>query len=165
MKISTDVVVGLRYVITDRNGAIVEKTPDKRPWYYLHGAEECPPGLEEALLGHTVGTKMKVSLGPEKAFGPKKEASVIQIPRTELPSSPSPEVGMLLTVSQGPNETDFRIVEVQDDNITLDANHPLAGQTIEFDVEVIEVRPPTAAELLNRSANQPNEATDDNNVT
>ena len=157
MKISEDTVVGLRYVIRNSRGDRIEETPPGHPWFYLHGAAACPPGLEAALLGQEKGATLAIEIEPEFAYGVRNDEAVIKLNRAELPENPIPEVGMLLTINDGQGDTDFRILEVTPNDITIDANHPLAGEKVCFEVEVVEVRLATSSELLAREARQPGE--------
>lgn len=148
MKIGTDVVVGIDYVIRDARGREVDRAPPGRPFTYLQGARACPRGLERALEGRTVGDRVQVELPPSETYGERSEDGVFRIARAQLPAGSSPEAGMIVAVVDAHGETELRVVEVDDERVTVDANHPLAGQTLRFEVEVVAVRPATAHEIL-----------------
>lgn len=148
MKIGDDVVVGLEYVITDLQGTEVDRTPSGQPWFYLHGAKECPPGLEQALGGKEVGAEVEVELPPEQTYGRRNEDAVFRLERSLLPSNQEPRVGMIVSMMSKKGETELRVVEVTPDAITVDANHPLADQSLRFAVRVIDVRRATAEEII-----------------
>lgn len=154
MKISGDAVVGLRYSILDEEGRLVDETPADKPWFYLHGAKECPSGLEAALVDHSVGDRVEVQLPPEQTYGVRNEDAVLELDRRNLPGGDEPKVGMILSIMSPKGETELRVVGVSETRITVDANHPLAGQTLTFEVEVVEVRRATAAEILEGGAKQ-----------
>lgn len=154
MRIANDVVVGLRYRILDEEGQVVDRTPEGEPWYYLHGAKECPAGLEAALEGQTEGARFEVTLPPEETYGVRHEEAVFQLERASLPSKQEPRAGMLLSIVSPKGETELRVVDVTETHITVDANHVLAGRTLRFEVEVASVRRATAQEILDGAARQ-----------
>jgi FKBP-type peptidyl-prolyl cis-trans isomerase 2 len=113
---------------------------------YEHGAEEIAPALEDALLGKSVGEEVRVTLPPEDAFGVPDPALIIVVPRSEIPPEIPLSVGEYLPVAlEGASadlaeeEIDFRIVEVGEDEVVLDANHPLAGEHVTFALEVLSI--------------------------
>lgn len=140
--------MAVRYSIRDESGHTIDGSPNGEPWYFLHGAKACPPGLEQALVGHRAGDRVEVKLPPEETYGPKNESAAFRIARANLPRDAEPAVGMILCVMSPQGETELRVVEVSDTEITVDPNHPLAGQTLTFDVEIVDVRPASAAEIL-----------------
>lgn len=154
MQIGRDVVAGIRYRIIDERGALIDETPSGKPWFYLHGAKECPPGLEKALTQKTVGEKFTVQLGPQETYGTRNEAAVFVFDREKIPAQQEPQEGMILSIVSSKGETEMRVVEVTDTSIKVDANHPLAGRTLTFEVEVHAVRRASAIEILEGSARQ-----------
>lgn len=153
MKVTADVVAGIEYRILDEAGVEVDATPPGRPWFFLVGAQECPPGLERALLGKGPGERVSVRLPPEHTYGLRNESAVLELARASIPG-PEPKVGMLLGIMSPKGETELRVVEVTEDTIVVDANHPLAGQTLTFEAAVAVVRRPSARELLDGEAQQ-----------
>lgn len=148
MKIVKDSVVSLRYELFDADGELVEKVDE--PVSYLHGGYDgIFPLVEEALHGKSVGDNCKVTLQPDDAFGEYDH----QLVEVEARSSFPKEVAVGMQFEGAPEESDeddfllYTVVEVTDDEVTVDGNHPLAGKTLTFDCTVTGVRPATAEEL------------------
>ncbi len=148
MKIAKDTVVSLRYELSDANGALLEKTDD--PISYLHGGYDgIFPTVEEVLHGKDVGSKFEVTMEPDEAFGEYDHDLVRVEPRNLFPENI--EIGMQF---EGGAEDDddedymlFTVVDVTEDEVTVDGNHPLAGKTLNFVGIVTGVRAATAEEL------------------
>ena len=115
---------------------------------YLHGADNIVPGLEKELAGKGVGDKLQVVVSPEEGYGPKQATKPQAVPRLAFPKGASIEVGMSFLV-EGPNAQPMPVwvSKVQGPTVYIDTNHPLAGVTLHFDVEVVGVREATAEEL------------------
>ncbi len=147
MKISQDTVVALDFTLTDDSGEIIDSS-EGEALSYLHGHGELVVGLERALSGRAVGDKIEVTVSPEEGYGEVTDGLRISVERSELPDDLDPEVGMELSCD-GPDEEPVTmwVVEVADDYVHLDGNHPLAGQTLHFKVEVVSIRPATDTEL------------------
>jgi len=146
MKIAPGSRVALKYRLFDGEGELVESSDDGELMEYKHGAEEIVPALERALEGKAVGDRLRVALQPEEAFGAFDPALMVTVPRSEIPEEVELEVGAYLPVEleQAPEdlegeEIEFRIVEVGDEEVVLDANHPLAGESVTFELEVVSV--------------------------
>jgi len=146
MKIAPGSRVALKYRLFDGEGELVESSDDGELMEYKHGAEEIVPALERALEGKAVGDRLRVALQPEEAFGAFDPALMVTVPRSEIPEEVELEVGAYLPVEleQAPEdlegeEVEFRIVEVGDEEVVLDANHPLAGESVTFELEVVSV--------------------------
>lgn len=147
MQITKNVVAQIDYTLKNDEGQVLDTSEGRGPLSYLHGAGNIVPGLEKALEGKTVGDELSVRIECEEAYGPRHEELVQSVPRAQLPPEPVPEVGMQF---QGENEQGMLImtvVNVGEEEVTLDANHPLAGVTLNFAVEVVEVREPSEEEL------------------
>ena len=137
--------------ICDEHGKTLEQTEGDRPLVYIHGDGELPPGVEAALEGATVGTKLDLMLEVEEAFGPHDPAEVIAIPRAELPEDLDVKPGDWLPLTLEPEEGDdgddeeveVIVVAVDEEAVTIDLNHPYAGQRLRFQVEVLGVEPST----------------------
>lgn len=98
------------------------------------------PGFEKAVLGLKVGEKTKTHISPEDGYGPHNPEETITVPRSEVPGDIDPEVGMMLQLAvNGSTPLEVVIAEVTDENVTLDANHPLAGKTLIFEIELAEI--------------------------
>lgn len=148
MKIAKDTVVSLSYELFDSEGELLEKTED--PVSYLHGGYDgIFPLVEEALHGKNVGDKCNVTMQPDDAFGEYDHQLVEVEPRSSFPK----EVAVGMQFEGAPESADeedfllFTVVDVTDDEVTVDGNHPLAGKTLTFKCTVTGVRPATAEEL------------------
>lgn len=148
MKITKDTVVSLRYELFDAEGELLEKTEE--PVSYLHGGYDgIFPTVEEALHGKNVGDKCNVTMQPDDAFGEYDHQLVEVEPRSSFPK----EVAVGMQFEGAPESADeedfllFTVVDVTDDEVTVDGNHPLAGKTLTFNCTITGVRPATAEEL------------------
>lgn len=148
MKITKDTVVSLRYELFDSEGELLEKVED--PVSYLHGGYDgIFPLVEEALHGKQVGDQCSITLQPDDAFG-EYDHDLVEV---EARSSFPEEVAVGMQFEGGPEGTDeedfmlFTVVDVTNDEVTVDGNHPLAGKTLTFNCSVSGVRAATAEEL------------------
>ena len=153
MNIEKNSVVTIHYTLKDGDNKVIDASNGKEPLVYLHGAGMMIPTLEEALAGRTRGDQFQISIPPEKAYGLRDETRIEKIPAREFQEfHDSEEEGPLEIGMQFEVETDegplvLTVLEIGADEITVDANHPLAGQTLNFDVEVTEIRSASAEEL------------------
>ncbi len=147
MDIEKNRVVSINYVLTDDDGITLDSTQDQAPMAYLHGANNILPGLEEALEGKTVKSRIRTKVSPKDGYGKYNEELVQSIPLSSFPNADQIKVGVQfeLDTPQGPQIA--TITKVENDEFTLDMNHPLAGITLHFDVEVVDVREATAEEI------------------
>lgn len=147
MSITQDQVVSIRYTLKDDAGGVIDTSGDGAPLTYLHGHGNLIPGLERELAGKSVGDKVQVKIAPADGYGEHDQALVQRVPRRALKGVPNVRVGMRLhaQTEQGPRAV--TVTQVSGDMVTLDGNHPLAGQNLNFEVEVTEVRSATAEEL------------------
>lgn len=122
------------------DGTVFDSSREREPLEFTLDEGQIIPGFEEAVAGMEQGEETTVEIPPEKAYGPHQEDAVMEFPLEQLPDEMEPEVGMQLQL-QGQNGQAFpaRVVEVGDDTVTLDANHPLAGETLTFEIELVEV--------------------------
>jgi len=122
------------------DGTIFDSSREREPLEFTVGEGQVIPGFEEAVSGMGVGEETTVEISPDNAYGPRQEDAVMQFPLEALPDEIEPEVGMQLQLqSQNGQAFPARVVEVGEDTITLDANHPLAGQTLTFEIELVDV--------------------------
>ncbi|MGC2457172.1 MAG: peptidylprolyl isomerase [Gallionellaceae bacterium] len=148
MKILKNTVVSLLYELSDGDGLLLEKSND--PVSYLHGGYDgIFPAVEEALQGKEVGAQFNVTMGPEEAFGEYEHELVRVEPRSLFPENVG--IGMRFEGgTEGASDDDFMlftVVDITDDEVTVDGNHPLAGKTLNFVGTVTEVRSATPEEL------------------
>ncbi|WP_455235082.1 FKBP-type peptidyl-prolyl cis-trans isomerase [Thiogranum longum] len=147
MQIETHKVVTLNYTLTDKDGNIIDKSTDNS-FAYLHGANNIIPGLENALSGKKAGDNLNVSVTPDEAYGERDEAKTQDVPRNMFPEDAEIQPGMQFH-AQGPNGEMIvvTVVNIEDDTVTVDGNHPLAGVHLNFAVEVVNVRDASQEEL------------------
>lgn len=145
--IENDVVVTMDYeLIVD--GELIDSSEEDGPIEFLQGYENIVIGLERVLYGHKVGDSISVTVSPEDGYGEYDEEAVIEVPRNEFPDDFTPEPGMELEVRDEEDEThEATILDVTDDVVVLDFNHPLAGETLQFHVTITALRAATSEEL------------------
>jgi FKBP-type peptidyl-prolyl cis-trans isomerase SlyD len=140
-------VVTFEYTLTNDGGDVIDTSANHAPLAYIHGSGQIIPGLEAELLGKNVGDKFKAVIDPENAYGVRHDELVKIIEREHLAHLDNIQEGMQLQAHDGNGLQILTVVGVNDKEVTLDANHPLAGETLHFDVEVIGIREATAEEL------------------
>jgi len=139
--------VEIHYTLTNDAGEVVDSSLDVEPLPYIHGTESLVPGLEKALDGKAVGDKIVVSVSPEDGYGEVTPELTQVVPRELFEFDGDIEVGMRFEAEAENGIELVTVIAVDEKAVTIDANHPLAGQTLNFDVEVISVRDATSEEL------------------
>jgi peptidylprolyl isomerase len=132
--------VRIHYTGTLEDGTQFDSSDGRDPLEFSLGGGQVIPGFDTAVDGMAVGENKSVTIQPEEAYGERHEKLVQQVPRSSFPEDMEPAVGMQLQ-SQSPDGQVMNLVvtEVEDDSITVDANHPLAGQALTFAVELVEI--------------------------
>ncbi|MBU2707473.1 peptidylprolyl isomerase [Zooshikella marina] len=146
--IEKNTVVSFHYTLTNAEGDVLDRSEQDAPMTYLHGAGNIIPGLESALVGKTTGDQLKVTVAPEEGYGEKHSDLIQTVSRELFEGVEDIQAGMQFQ-AQSPdgNVQVIRVVGVDGDEITIDANHPLAGETLHFEVEITQVREAAAEEL------------------
>ena len=141
-------VVSFNYTLKDAKGVVLESSTDgEEPLSYLEGVGQIIPGLETALQGLKKGDKKSVHVKADEAYGEFEQELIVQVPRDQIPKK-DVAVGDRFHADSGQGHTQVVVVTAVDDKtITVDGNHPLAGQDLHFDVEILEVRDATKEEL------------------
>ena len=147
LKVEENRVVTFDYTLKNDSGQVIDSSDNGEPLSYIHGSGEIIPGLEAELLGKSVGDKFNATIKPEDAYGLREDENVKKIEREKLSHIPGLEVGMQLQAYDEGSMQILTIVEISDKDVTLDANHPLAGETLHFAVEIKEIREATEEEL------------------
>ncbi len=147
MQIADGTVVSINYTLTDDGNNVIDSSVGGEPLAYIQGANNIIPGLEKALAGKVSGDRLDVSVLPQEAYGLRDESLSQVIPRDRFESAEDIEVGMQFQTPVADGFSVVTVTAIDEDGITVDANHPLAGMTLHFAVEVIAVRPATAEEL------------------
>ena len=146
MQIAQDAVVSIHYTLTDDKGEKLDAS-DGTPLAYLHGNGNLIPGLERELEGKSAGDKLSVKIAAADAYGEYDKALVQRVPRRSLKGVGNIHVGMQLHTQSAHGVRAVTVTQVAGDMVTIDGNHPLAGQNLNFVVEIAEVRAATQEEL------------------
>jgi len=168
VKIEAGCLIQLEYELRNSKGEVIETSTPETLMTYLHGNEEIPPKLEGQLLGRDVGEKVVVTLAPVDAYGEFNPDGIVAVPRSEFPEDaeivPGDWVSIEVSGEEGEEpkgEMEMRVVEIAPEAITLDANHPLAGEEVTFDLKIANVRTATEAEIAERAAVEEEDEEDD----
>jgi len=153
LKIADNIVVTMDYELKI-DGEVVDTSEDGDPIIFLQGAGQIIPGLEKAIYGLTAGDKKSVTVSPEDGYGEIDPDSIVEVPKDEFPEDFPLELGVEITVNTEDEddesleeEMEATIVAINEDTVTLDFNHPLAGKSLNFDVNILEVREATPEEI------------------
>jgi FKBP-type peptidyl-prolyl cis-trans isomerase 2 len=132
--------VKIHYTGKFEDGQVFDSSVDREPLEFTLGQGQVIPGFEKGVVGMEEGEKKEITVAPEEGYGPRYDQNVIEVKKSVFPDDITPEVGRQLQV-QAPdgNKMNVVITDVQDETVTLDANHPLAGKTLLFDVELVEI--------------------------
>lgn len=146
-RVAKDMVVEIHYTLTNEAGEVLDSSRDGDPMMYLHGAGNIVPGLEKQLLGRSPGDSFTAIVPPAEGYGLREPDALMRAPRSAFPADMDLEEGTPLWVEDDDGaEHPAWIAEVSDSAVVLDRNHPLAGVTLKFAVEVMTVRKATAEE-------------------
>ncbi len=147
MHIEKNRAVSLHYTLRDDQGVVLDTSDGRHPMSYLHGKGNIIPGLEQALAGKTTGDKLDVTVPPEQGYGRRDDRLVQIVPRSKFADIGEITPGMKVRASGAQGARNVTVIKVERDFITVDANHPLAGRTLHFSLEVTEVRKATHEEI------------------
>ncbi len=155
MSIKQDTVVTIHYVLRDDAGEIIDQSAEGEPLAYLHGHGNLIAGLERELEGKARGDKLKVQISPADAYGEYSKDLLQKIPRRALKGIGKVTVGMRLQAETAQGPRSVTVTQITGDMVTLDANHPLAGKKLHFEVEIDDVRAATEEELAHGHVHGP----------
>jgi FKBP-type peptidyl-prolyl cis-trans isomerase SlyD len=147
MSIAQDSAVAFHYTLKDDEGKVIDSSSGGEPLSYLHGHGNIVPGLERELTGKNVGDKLNVKVAPADGYGEFNKDLIQKVPRRALKGIKNLNVGMRLHAQTEHGPQAVTVTQIQSDMVTLDGNHPLAGQNLNFDIEITDVRPATEEEL------------------
>ena len=155
MQIADNTVASFHYTLTNDAGEVLDSSRGRDPLSYLHGAGNIVPGLEEAMAGKRAGDAFQVDVAPADGYGEHHAGLVQDVPRAAFQGVDEIEPGMSFQATTPQGVHSVTVTKVTSDTITVDGNHPLAGQTLHFDVEVTEVRAASAEELAHGHVHGP----------
>ncbi|MDH5183704.1 MAG: peptidylprolyl isomerase [Gammaproteobacteria bacterium] len=147
MQASKDKVVTMHYTLTDKQGEVIDSSSGGEPMPYLHGYMNIIPGLERELEGKLAGDKLTVNVAAKDGYGERNEAMIESVPKEMFQGVEDIEPGMQFHADTAQGMSVVTVVEVGENEIKIDGNHPLAGTDLTFDVEIIDVRDASAEEL------------------
>ncbi len=150
-------VVTIEYTLTDDEGRVLDASEGRAPLEYLHGYDNIIPALENTLDSLEAGRTASVTIAPEEAYGERDPNAVFEVPREDFPEEMELGPGMRVSAQTPKGQIALTVVEVTEDKAVLDGNHPLAGMTLHFDVEVTDVREATEEELAQGAPAEPAE--------
>lgn len=148
--------VQVHYKGTLDDGTVFDSSEGRQPLQFTLGQSQVIPGFEQGLIGMEPGQSRTIRVASEQGYGPRQDDRVLTVPRDQIPGHIQPQVGQMLEVRQpGGQGIPVRITEVDDARVTLDANHPLAGKTLHFDVQVRTIRKASEDEMAHGHAHGP----------
>jgi peptidylprolyl isomerase len=139
-KVKDGDTVKVHYTGKLENGDVFDSSRERDPFEFTVGNKAVIPGFEKGVVGMGVGDTKTIEIPPEEAYGAKQDELVVVVKKSEFPEDITPSIGQRLQIKQQDgNPVVVTITDLTEDNITLDANHPLAGYTLFFDVELIDI--------------------------
>ena len=133
--------VQIHYTGKLQDGTVFDSSRERDPLEFTLGEQQVIPGFEQAVEGMKPGETNTTTVPPEQAYGSHNENGVLEVERTQLPDDMTPEVGQRLKITPAEGESfPVTVTEVAEENVTLDANHPLAGESLTFELELVEVK-------------------------
>ena len=147
MLISKHAVVSIHYTLKDDRGTVLDSSEGAKPLTYIQGIGAIIPGLEESLEGRQAGESIDVSIPPDRGYGERHQELVLNFPKSNFNKPNDLEVGMMFRGQFGEEERIVTVTNIDGDDVTVDANHPLAGLILNFSVDVVGVRDATQEEI------------------
>lgn len=154
MQIGSKKAVTIHYTLKNDEGEVLDTSAGRDPLTYLHGGGNIVPGLEKALDGKQVGEKVTARVTPEEGYGQRDQGNIRNLPRRKIPEG-KVEVGTRFRVQTEAGYVVATVTALRGDYVTVDANHPLAGLNLNFEVEVVEVRDATEEEVTHGHVHGP----------
>ncbi|MEZ5524800.1 MAG: peptidylprolyl isomerase [Pseudomonadales bacterium] len=152
MQIEKNKVVQFTYKLSDEAGQLLEASEDGQPVAYLHGHNNMLPGLENKLEGRSAGENFEITLAPADAYGERREDSEQRVPVKHLQGAKKWKPGMIATVQTDQGARQVTVVKLGKFMVTVDTNHPFAGKTLNFDINILDVRDATDEEVAHGHA-------------
>lgn len=139
-------VISFHYTLTDSSGETLDSSAGQEPLAFIEGLGQIIPGLESTLVTLARGDKRQVQVKADQAYGPRDPERMISVPRSQFPNQEI-SIGDMFQAGEDAELPPLVVVDINAETVVLDANHPLAGQDLTFDVEIVDVRTATAEEL------------------
>lgn len=153
--IGANSVVAIHYTLKNDAGDVLDSSEGSEPLVYLHGAQNIIPGLESELQGKSIGAKFDASIAPAQGYGESRPELVQVIKKEMFQGAEEIKPGMsFVAQGDGGRQQQVRVTDVSGDDVTIDANHPMAGMTLHFSIEVVEIRDATEQELSHGHVHQ-----------
>lgn len=149
MTVTKDSVVGIEYTLADDNNQTLDSSAGARPLEYLHGHNNIIPGLEKELSGKAVGDEFTATVPPAEAYGERQDNLVVEVKRAQFPDDVDLKAGMQFEAGDANGSRIVTVTAINGDSVTVDANHPLAGENLHFSVKVVSIREATDEEKSN----------------
>lgn len=154
MLIAKNMVVIFDYTLTDKSGQEIENSKDSGPFAYIHGSNNIIPGLENALEGRRAGEQLRVDVPAKDGYGEHDPTLVAVVPADRFEAA-QVEIGMRFHTETNHGVRVFTVTSIDGDQVTVDGNHPLAGEPLVFDVNIVEVRDASPEELAHGHVHGP----------
>ncbi len=136
----TGTTVRVHYTGKLDDGTVFDSSRDREPLEFTVGSGQVIPGFDNAVEGMAAGAAKTVTIPAEQAYGARRDELMLRVDRSQFPEDANPEVGQQFQMSQGGQNFVVNVADVDGDQVTLDANHPLAGRDLTFELEVVEVK-------------------------
>lgn len=146
MTITKNAVVTIDYAVKDAEGELLESSEDE-DLTFIHGMGVLVPGLENAMEGKESGFELKTTLGPEEAFGTRDEELVLEVSKDDFENPDDVKVGLAFQAEIGEDIRFCTVIKMDGDSVVIDANHPFADKTLQFEIKVKDVREASKEEL------------------
>jgi FKBP-type peptidyl-prolyl cis-trans isomerase SlyD len=147
MTIARNRVVSIEYTLTGADGSVIDSSRGDEPISYVQGAGTLVDALEAAMEGKGPSDKVSLTLPPEQAYGVRDDSIVFTVPRSQFGAGDDPEIGTQVMLQGDGDGQVVTVVAMNENEVTVDGNHPLAGLTLTFDVEILDVREATEEEI------------------
>jgi len=132
--------VKVHYTGQLENGEVFDTSKQREPLEFIIGSGNVIPGFENGIIDMKVGESKRITISPEEGYGSRREDLVVKVMKSEFPEHITPAIGQQLQIKQEEGDIlNVNIIELDEDSVTLDANHPLAGHTLLFDVDLVEI--------------------------
>ena len=148
MQIAERTVASFHYTLTNDAGEVLDSSQGGQPLVYLHGVGNIVPGLEQAMTGRTVGDRFEVKVAPEDGYGLPNDFMIQVVPRAAFQGVDELEVGMQFQAQTPQGPMSVVVAKIEGDEVTVDGNHPLAGQNLNFAIEITDVRDASLEEVM-----------------